>query len=82
VVDFITPSIFAEVLSLCRKYPKLDFSDAFQIVSVNKDFYSTFSGDSRTVLVTADAGLAKAAHLEGLKVAQIKEKNPQKVVFL
>jgi predicted nucleic acid-binding protein len=80
-VDFITPSIFSEVLSLCRKYPKLDFSDAFQIVSVKKDFYSTLSGDSRTVLVTADAGLAKAAHLEGLKVAQLKGET-QKVVLL
>ena len=81
-VDFITPSIFSEVLSLCKKYPKLDFSDAFQIVSVKKDFYSKLSGESRTALVTADAELAKAAHLEGLKVAQIKGKNPPKVVLL
>lgn len=80
-VDFISPSIFSEVSSLCRKYPKLDFSDAFQIVSVKNGYYSSLSGDSQTVLVTADAGLAKAAHLEGLKVAQLKGKT-QKVVLL
>jgi len=49
---------------------------------VKKDFYSKLSGESRTALVTADAELAKAAHLEGLKVAQIKGKNPPKVVLL
>jgi predicted nucleic acid-binding protein len=60
--------VFSEVQSLCRKYQKIDFSDAFQILSVKKGYFSPLCGDSQTVLVTADAELAKAAEQEGLKV--------------
>jgi len=71
-LDFINPLVFSEVQSICRKYPMLDFSDAFQILSVKKGYYSHFCGDSQTVLVTADADLAKAAELEGLKVELLR----------
>ena len=67
-LDIITPLVFSQVQSLCRKYPKIDFSDAFQILSVGKGYFSGIVGDSQTVLITADAELAKAAELEGLKV--------------
>jgi hypothetical protein len=56
------------------KYPRIDFSDAFQILSVKKGYYSRLCGKSQTVLVTADGELAKAAELEGLKVELIREK--------
>jgi predicted nucleic acid-binding protein len=67
-LDFINPLVFSEVQSLCRKYPQIDFSDAFQILSVKDGYFSRLCGDSQTVLVTADAELAAAAELEGLKV--------------
>ena len=46
----------------------LDFSDAFQIVSVRDGFFAPLVSDSQTVLVTADSGLAEAARAEGLLV--------------
>jgi len=67
-LDIINPLVFTEVQALCRKHTKIDFSDAFQILSVKKGYFSPLCGDSQTVLVTADAELAKAAELEGLKV--------------
>jgi predicted nucleic acid-binding protein len=30
-LDIVDPLVFSEVQSLCRKHPKIDFSDAFQI---------------------------------------------------
>jgi AbiV family abortive infection protein len=74
-LDFIDPLIFSEVQALGRKYPKIDFSDAFQILSVKKGYYSRLCGDSQTVLVTADGELAKATEVEGLKVEFIRESN-------
>lgn len=71
-LDFVDPIVFSEVQSICRKYPTIDFSEAFQILSVKKGYFSPLCGDSQTVLVTADAELAKAAELEGLKVELIR----------
>jgi hypothetical protein len=42
-------------------------SDAFQILSVKEGYFSGLVGDSSTVLVTADEGLAKVARIEGVK---------------
>jgi hypothetical protein len=33
-LDFVDPIVFSEVQSIFRKYPTIDFSDAFQILSV------------------------------------------------
>jgi hypothetical protein len=73
-LDFVDPRVFSEVQSLCRKYPRIDFSDAFQILSVKKGYFSPLCGDSQTVLVMPDAELAKAAEFEGLKVELIRSK--------
>jgi predicted nucleic acid-binding protein len=72
-LDFITPQIFSEVQALCQKHTKIDFSDAFQILSVKKGYYSVLTGESKTVLVTADKQFSKAAQQEGLTVKLIRE---------
>jgi hypothetical protein len=52
----------------------LDLSDAFQIVSVKESFGAhMWRGDSRTILVTADRKLAKAARAEDLRVWSVLE---------
>lgn len=65
-LDFTDPLIFMEVKTLSDKY-SLDLSDAFQILSVKKGFFSGLAGESRTILVTADEGLAKASRNEGIR---------------
>lgn len=64
-IDFRTPDGFFKAKSIVEKY-NLDFSDAFQIVSVKHGHNSRFAADSRTVLVTADKRLAQVATEEGL----------------
>jgi predicted nucleic acid-binding protein len=67
IESFVNPFVFSHIESMCRKYPKIDFSDAFQILSVKgKD--SVRWGDSRPMLITADGQLAKAVEKEGLEV--------------
>ncbi len=46
---------------------RLDLSDAFQILSVKKGYFSVLASESSTVLVTADKELADAARAEGLR---------------
>lgn len=66
-LDFTDPLVFMEVKKLSDQY-SLDLSDAFQILSVKKGFFSSLARDLRTILVTADEGLAKAARNEGIRV--------------
>ncbi len=67
-INFTDPLIFGKVQEMCRKHPALDFSDAFQILSVKMGYFSRMAGDSQTVLVTADKDLQTAAEQEGLQV--------------
>lgn len=65
-LDFTDPGIVLEAQSLSKRY-SLDLSDAFQILSVKKGFFSSLPGESSTILVTADGDLVKAARNEGIK---------------
>lgn len=65
--DFSDSKIFDEVESVVKKYG-IDISDAFQIVTIKRGKYSRCSGESQSLLITADKGLAKAARNEGIKV--------------
>ena len=65
-IDLKDPTVFVRVRELAAKH-SLDLSDAFQIVSVKDGYFSHLINDSKTVLVTADESLAKAAQLEGVK---------------
>ena len=68
-------SVFDEVETLARKHnegkPKdktIDISDAFQIVSVKRNYFSQFeNSDSKPILITGDRPLAEAALSEGLR---------------
>ena len=81
-------SVFDEVERLARKYNEgkskdktIDISDAFQIVSVKRNYFSQFRNtDSKPILITGDRSLADAARLEGLRVWYcIDEPPPEEV---
>jgi predicted nucleic acid-binding protein len=55
---------------------KIDLSDAFQIHTVKEGFFSNLSAGSKTILVSADRDLVKAARAEGLRVWSILDESP------
>jgi predicted nucleic acid-binding protein len=59
--------VFREVERLIQSY-SLDISDAFQIYTLKKGFFSVLAGDSKPILVTGDSKLADATRQEGLRV--------------
>jgi len=65
-LDFTEPSTFFEAKKIAQNYG-LDLSDAFQILSVKKGYFSVLINESSTVLVTADRELAVAAQALGLR---------------
>lgn len=66
-VSFNDPNIFEEAERIVKKYG-LDLSDALQLVTLKKGRFSNLGGESRSLLITADNGLAGAARGEGLMV--------------
>ena len=75
-LDLGNPLVFSEVHKVATKH-NLDWSDAFQIVSVRDGFFARLVNDSQTLLVTADSELAAAARAESLRVWNcIKESQP------
>jgi predicted nucleic acid-binding protein len=81
-------SVFNEVEKLTRKHnegkPKdqtIDISDAFQIVSVKRNYFSQFENtDSKPILITGDRSLAEAARNEGLRVWYCVDEPPPEEV--
>lgn len=65
-LNFTEPTTFAEAKDIAERN-RLDLSDAFQILSVKKGYFSVLVNESSTVLVTADKELADAARAEGLR---------------
>lgn len=56
----------------------LDLSDAMQIVTIMRGTYSFLARGSKSILITADAKLAKAARAEGVRVWNCyTESNPK-----
>lgn len=75
-LDLGHPLVFAEVQTVAKKH-NLDWSDAFQIVSVRDGFFARLVNNSQTLLITADSQLADAARAENLCVWNcIKEALP------
>jgi predicted nucleic acid-binding protein len=75
-VNITEISIFNEVEKISKSYA-IDLADAFQIITIKKGFPSSLEGDSRTILITGDSDLAKAAINEGLRVWDcMNEENP------
>jgi predicted nucleic acid-binding protein len=76
-LDFTDPLTFSDTRVLAER-SGLDLSDAFQIMSVKRGYFSRMVNDSATVLVTADNALAEVARSEGLRVWNINlEPAPQ-----
>ncbi|TAK03091.1 PIN domain-containing protein [bacterium] len=66
-VPLTEPKVFEEVEAIVKKY-QIDTSDALQIVTIKRGEFSNFTGESQSLLITADGDLAKAARHEGLIV--------------
>lgn len=66
-VGIANSETFLEVEDLAKKH-QLDVSDAYQLVTLRKGFFSQFDGDSKPILITADDALATAARKEGIRV--------------
>ncbi|MCI0400812.1 MAG: type II toxin-antitoxin system VapC family toxin [Gammaproteobacteria bacterium] len=87
-VEIKDRSVFDEVERLVRKHneekPKnkrIDISDAFQIVSVKRNYFSQFeNGESKPILITGDRPLADAARSEGLRVWNCVDESPPEEV--
>ncbi|MBU2591478.1 MAG: PIN domain-containing protein, partial [Nitrospinae bacterium] len=58
-VDLADREIYSEIEEICKNY-KLDIADAFQLVTLKAGFPSSFDGESKTMLITADKDLAIA----------------------
>jgi predicted nucleic acid-binding protein len=66
-LDFTRPDVFADAKEIAESHD-LDFSDAFQLLSLQAGFFAPLVRDSATLLVTADEPLANAARSRGLRV--------------
>jgi predicted nucleic acid-binding protein len=66
-VSILSPQLFAEGERFFNQYG-IDFIDALQIVTVLHGQFKIFAADSKTILITADKGLANAARAEGARV--------------
>jgi predicted nucleic acid-binding protein len=66
-IDFTSNDVFVDAKELAEG-TDLDLSDAFQLLSLQAGYFSGLVGGSRTLLVTADEALAKAARQRKLPV--------------
>jgi predicted nucleic acid-binding protein len=66
-IDLFTPEGLAAVEALAQRH-SLDLSDALQLQTILSGRYSHLGPNSASVLVTADAKLASAAAVEGIRV--------------
>ena len=73
--SFLSPEVFFAAQRTAEKH-SLDLSDAFQIHSIKNGFFSVLAGESRTLLVSADAKLVAAARAEGVRAWSILDESP------
>lgn len=75
-IPILSPKLLSEAENLIKKY-NLDFIDSVQIVTILHGKYSVLCADSKSILITADGDLAKAARAEGARVWNCKsERSP------
>ena len=68
-VPVLSPVVFKEAERLIQKYKKeIDFIDCFQIITLIYGKNNFMVADSKSILITADRALAKAARAEDVKV--------------
>lgn len=76
-IEFLDPEVFRDAMELAE-HTDLDLSDAFQLLSLQAGYFQYLAGDSKTLLVTADATLAQAARQRALPVWDcVREPMPQ-----
>jgi len=74
-MDISDSEVFWEVEKTAKRCG-LDIVDAYQIVTIKKDYFVRFP-EAQPILVTADSGLGEAARAEGLRVWNcLKEQTP------
>ena len=66
-LDILLPAVSSEFERLVTKH-KLDFVDCFQVATLKHGKYRIFDGPSKSILITADRELARAARAEGARV--------------
>jgi predicted nucleic acid-binding protein len=66
-VPILSPIVFSETERLIKKY-EIDFLDCFQIVTIMHGQFCHSGPNDQSILITADADLAKAARAEGARV--------------
>lgn len=74
-IDLFSPKGFDAVEALALKH-SLDLSDALQLETILRGKYSHLGPNSASVLVTADADLARAAEGEGVRAWYCISSNP------
>jgi predicted nucleic acid-binding protein len=74
-LEILSPVVSGEFERLVAKY-KLDFVDCLQIATLKHGKYRIFDGPSKSILITADRELAKAARSEGARVWECSSENP------
>jgi len=76
-IRILNPDLRSEARRLFEKYG-IDFIDSMQIVTLLRGKYRHFAGASKSVLVTADGGLAEAARAEKARVWLCTKEAPPK----
>jgi len=66
-LEILLPLVSSEFERLVGKY-KIDFVDCLQIVTIKHGRFRIFDGPSKSILITADRELARAARAEGARV--------------
>jgi predicted nucleic acid-binding protein len=66
-VSILSPTVLSETERLIKTY-KIDFLDCFQIVTILQGTFRHLGPESKSILITGDRDLAKAARAEGAKV--------------
>jgi len=67
-------SIFKEVYYIAMKYD-IDLADAIQLYAISNGRYWRLTGESKTVLITADEGLERAAQDNNIRVWNCRKDN-------
>ncbi len=74
-IDLVSPQGINAVEALAKKHA-LDLSDALQLETILRGKYSHLGPNSASVLITADAKLARAADAEGIHVWNCIKSSP------
>jgi len=74
-IPILSPKLLNEAETLFERY-NVDFIDCVQILTILHGRYSLLCADSKSILITADRDLAKAARAEGARVWDCTSEHP------